>query len=283
MLRQHSQPQQKTGQALASSMLRNETSSMKDKSRDTLAVQQLRVERNVTEGSTRRLKPRSPRKNARRRARGHQEVREPAALQHRVLILRHARTTCAEMVKRRASDFVVYDAKTGEDITRSGARPRSSSRKRTRRASQNLLPIQFLRQLIGFYGGQMQSLGAKSYLELSLNAFTQSAGTHARAVRRRRSRSTAGLRHVPGSGAPEHGPVRPGHEDVHPLRLHAPRGRTMPRLARRPSGRPIPPPHAPCGGEDSLSELKAMRESDGRHATPDRATWPPAGARPYRP
>ena len=37
---------------------------------------------------------------------------------------------------------------------------------------QNLLPIQFLRQLIRFYGDSMQAL-VPSYLELSLDSFTQ--------------------------------------------------------------------------------------------------------------
>jgi polyhydroxyalkanoate synthesis repressor PhaR len=73
-----------------------------------------------------------------------------------------------EMVKE-GVDFVVYDAKTNEDITRSVLGQiifEEESR------GQNLLPIQFLRQLIGFYGDQMQSL-VPSYLEMSLNAFTQ--------------------------------------------------------------------------------------------------------------
>jgi polyhydroxyalkanoate synthesis repressor PhaR len=73
-----------------------------------------------------------------------------------------------EMVKE-GIDFVVYDAKTNEDITRSVLGQiifEEESR------GQNLLPIQFLRQLIGFYGDQMQSL-VPSYLEMSLNAFTQ--------------------------------------------------------------------------------------------------------------
>lgn len=74
-----------------------------------------------------------------------------------------------EMVKE-GVDFVVYDAKSGEDITRSVLGQIIFEEES--RGEQNLLPIQFLRQLISFYGGQMQSL-VPSYLELSLNAFTQ--------------------------------------------------------------------------------------------------------------
>ncbi len=68
---------------------------------------------------------------------------------------------------RQGVDFVVYDAKTGEDITRKVLTQiifEEESR------GQNLLPIQFLRQLIRFYGDQMQAF-LPSYLELSLDSF----------------------------------------------------------------------------------------------------------------
>ena len=64
-------------------------------------------------------------------------------------------------------DFVVYDAKSNEDITRKVLTQiifEEESR------GQNLLPIQFLRQLIRFYGDQMQAF-LPSYLELSLDSF----------------------------------------------------------------------------------------------------------------
>jgi polyhydroxyalkanoate synthesis repressor PhaR len=74
----------------------------------------------------------------------------------------------SEMVKN-GVDFVVYDAKTNEDITRKVLTQiifEEESR------GQNLLPIQFLRQLIGFYGNSMQAL-LPSYLEMSLASFAQ--------------------------------------------------------------------------------------------------------------
>ena len=74
----------------------------------------------------------------------------------------------SEMVKD-GVDFVVFDAKTNEDITRSVLTQiifEEESR------GQNLLPIQFLRQLIRFYGDQMQSF-VPSYLEMSLEAFAR--------------------------------------------------------------------------------------------------------------
>src|SRR5215471_20135962 len=75
----------------------------------------------------------------------------------------------AEMV-RQGVDFVVYDAKTNEDLTRSVLTQIIFDEEN--RGSQNLLPLQFLRQLIRFYGDSMQAL-LPSYLELSLDAFTQ--------------------------------------------------------------------------------------------------------------
>ena len=75
----------------------------------------------------------------------------------------------AEMVHQ-GRDFVVYDAKTGEDITR-GVLTQIIVEAEGKQG-QNLLPTAFLRQLIGFYGDQMQSLVPK-YLEQALSAFGQ--------------------------------------------------------------------------------------------------------------
>ncbi len=74
----------------------------------------------------------------------------------------------AEMV-RGERDFVVYDAKTGEDLTHSVLTQiivEQESR------GTNLLPIGFLRQLIRFYGDSMQKL-VPSYLEFSLDSLTR--------------------------------------------------------------------------------------------------------------
>lgn len=74
----------------------------------------------------------------------------------------------ADMVKK-GVDFVVYDAKTNEDITRTVLTQIIFEEESQ---GQSLLPIQFLRQLIGFYGNSMQAF-LPSYLELSLSAFAQ--------------------------------------------------------------------------------------------------------------
>lgn len=74
----------------------------------------------------------------------------------------------SEMVKQ-GVDFVVYDAKTNEDITRTVLTQIIFEEESQ---GQSLLPIQFLRQLIGFYGDSMQAF-LPSYLEMSLASFAQ--------------------------------------------------------------------------------------------------------------
>src|SRR6201990_2456875 len=75
----------------------------------------------------------------------------------------------ATMVKN-GEEFAVYDAKTGEDITRSVLTQIIFEQEN--KEGQNLLPIKFLRQLIGFYGDSMQKF-VPSYLEVSLESFTR--------------------------------------------------------------------------------------------------------------
>jgi polyhydroxyalkanoate synthesis repressor PhaR len=75
----------------------------------------------------------------------------------------------AEMV-REGVDFVVYDAKTNEDLTRTVLTQIIFDEEA--RSTTNLLPLQFLRQLIRFYGDSMQAL-VPSYLEMSLEGFAR--------------------------------------------------------------------------------------------------------------
>ena len=75
----------------------------------------------------------------------------------------------ASMVKS-GEDFVVYDAKTGEDITRSVLTQIIFEQEN--KEGQNLLPITFLRQLIRFYGDSMQMLVPR-YLEVSIESLTR--------------------------------------------------------------------------------------------------------------
>jgi polyhydroxyalkanoate synthesis repressor PhaR len=76
----------------------------------------------------------------------------------------------ATMVKN-GEEFAVSDAKTGEDITRS-VLTQIIFEQENKEGGENLLPIKFLRQLIGFYGGSMQKF-VPSYLEVSLETFTR--------------------------------------------------------------------------------------------------------------
>jgi polyhydroxyalkanoate synthesis repressor PhaR len=76
----------------------------------------------------------------------------------------------AAMVKK-GEDFVVYDAKSGEDITRS-VLTQIIFEQENKEGGQNLLPITFLRQLIRFYGDSMQMLVPR-YLEVSIDSLTR--------------------------------------------------------------------------------------------------------------
>ena len=114
----------------------------------------------------------------------------------------------AEMV-RGERDFVVYDAKTGEDLTHSVLTQiivEQESR------GTNLLPIGFLRQLIRFYGDSMQKL-VPSYLEFSLDSLTRQQEQYRRQIRPH-------LRHCrirgdAGAGTQEFRRVRAGARPVH--------------------------------------------------------------------
>jgi polyhydroxyalkanoate synthesis repressor PhaR len=74
----------------------------------------------------------------------------------------------AQMVKE-GTEFVVHDARTGEDITRS-VLTQIIFEEETK--GQSLLPIKFLRQLIRFYGDSLQSF-VPGYLDLSMESFSK--------------------------------------------------------------------------------------------------------------
>src|SRR5690606_9777 len=75
----------------------------------------------------------------------------------------------AEMVKK-GEDFTVQDAKSGEDITHPVLTQIIFELEN--KDGQNMLPIPFLRQLIAFYGDQMQMV-VPSFLEQSMMAFAK--------------------------------------------------------------------------------------------------------------
>ena len=74
----------------------------------------------------------------------------------------------AQMVKD-GKEFIVTDAKTGEDITRSVLTQIIVEEES--KGGQSMLPIGFLRQLIGFYGDSLQAVLPR-YLEHSMQSFS---------------------------------------------------------------------------------------------------------------
>ncbi len=74
----------------------------------------------------------------------------------------------ADMLKN-DEDFVVVDAKSGEDITRSVLTQIIFEQENK---GQNLLPITFLRQLIRFYGDSIQNL-IPTYLDFSIDSLVR--------------------------------------------------------------------------------------------------------------
>jgi len=74
----------------------------------------------------------------------------------------------ADMI-RAGRDFVVYDAKSGEDITR-GVLAQIIVEEESKGTS--MLPTAFLRQLIGFYGGSLQGVVPR-YLEQAMSTFAR--------------------------------------------------------------------------------------------------------------
>ncbi|MEQ8440673.1 MAG: polyhydroxyalkanoate synthesis repressor PhaR [Alphaproteobacteria bacterium] len=72
---------------------------------------------------------------------------------------------------REGIDFAVYDAKSGEDITRSVLTQIIVEEES--KNGQNLLPISFLRSLIGYYGDNMHRMMLPQYLDFSIRSFAE--------------------------------------------------------------------------------------------------------------
>ena len=149
----------------------------------------------------------------------------------------------SDMVKE-GVDFVVYDAKTGEDITRS-VLTQIIFEEENRGAGTNLLPIQFLRQLIGFYGNNMQAF-LPSYLELSLEAFTK---------QQERMRSQFGATAIPGTAAYEETIRQNLALFDRAMKMFSPFA--FPR-AEEPAAAPTP---AEPAADDTLAELRKQMEA----------------------
>ena len=70
---------------------------------------------------------------------------------------------------RQGRDFQVFDARSGEDITRSVLTQIVMEEEST---GQTMLPVPFLRQIIAMYGDSMQGM-VPHYLEASMAAFAE--------------------------------------------------------------------------------------------------------------
>jgi polyhydroxyalkanoate synthesis repressor PhaR len=72
---------------------------------------------------------------------------------------------------RAERDFVVFDAKSGDDLTHA-VLTQIIVEQESRAGTQTLLPVPFLRQLIRFYGDTMERM-VPSYLQISLDTLTK--------------------------------------------------------------------------------------------------------------
>jgi polyhydroxyalkanoate synthesis repressor PhaR len=148
------------------------------------------------------------------------------------------------MVKEGA-DFIVQDAKTGEDITRSVLTQIIFEQES--QGGQALLPVQFLRRLIRFYGDNMQSF-LPSYLEMSMESF-------AKGQERLREQFTRTWGQAPGMAAFEEHTQRNMQLFEQAVRMWAPFGQVPPAFKPPEAGEP------PTGETETLNELKRQMEA----------------------
>jgi polyhydroxyalkanoate synthesis repressor PhaR len=158
----------------------------------------------------------------------------------------------SEMVKK-GVDFVVYDAKTNEDITRTVLTQIIFEEESQ---GQSLLPIQFLRQLISFYGNSMQAF-LPSYLEMSLATFTQQ--------QEQMRKQFSGLSTAPGLGVYEEQIRQNMALFDRAMKMFSPFAYTKPEEPPAPPrAESAPPPAAAAstgGGDEALTELRKRMEA----------------------
>ena len=154
-----------------------------------------------------------------------------------------------DLVKQ-GTDFQVVDAKSGEDLTR-GVLAQIIFEEEARGA--NLLPVDFLRQLISFYGDSLQSV-VPGYLQMSMNNFAQQQEEF-------RSRMTEAMSNPPAGMAMLEEQTRRNMEMFgQAMRIFTPfGGATMPEADEV---QPAPKPEATEGQDDvnaMRAELDAMK------------------------
>ncbi len=144
-------------------------------------------------------------------------------------------------------EFVVFDAKTGEDITRSVL---TQIIVEEESKGENLLPIGFLRQIIGFYGDSMQKFLLPQYLELMMQAFEKN-----------RSEIQRHMSETFGSVFPFGQMEEMGKQNMamfeQAMKMFGPE-----RAAEEPAGRPEPesrPDDESAGGDEIRRELEELK------------------------
>ena len=165
----------------------------------------------------------------------------------------------ARMV-REGVEFVVYDAKTNDDLTRQILTQiifEEESR------GEALLPVQFLRQLIGFYGGQMQGV-LPSYLEMSLDSF-------ARQQEQMRGQFSKAFGAAPGAGLLDAAVKRNMAMFAEAMKMWPGFNAAGAAGAARPTSAASSPTPEPA--TDPLAEMR--RQMDERRAQIDRLARPP--------
>ena len=153
----------------------------------------------------------------------------------------------AEMVKR-DEEFLVQDATTGEDITHPVLT--QIIYELENRDGQNMLPIPFLRQLIAFYGDQMQMV-VPSFLEQSMRAFAKEQDRF-----RAQLKSTFGANPIDVMQSPikaiEEQTRRNMELFQNAMRMFTP----FPMNAGKDAAAPEPAPEKPAANVDELHQLK---------------------------
>lgn len=169
---------------------------------------------------------------------------------------------CA-MVKQN-TDFVVHDAKTGEDITRSVLTQIIVEEES--KGGQNMLPVAFLRQLISFYGDNLQALVPR-YLESSMAAFARNQEQ----MRTAMQQAFGGMFPFAGGlGTPPLGTPLGSIEDIgkqnmalmqNALKMWSPFGLEGTASAAKPAAAPpSSEPGADVKGDESFDELRRQLE-----------------------
>ncbi len=158
----------------------------------------------------------------------------------------------ATMVKA-GSEFVVHDAKTGEDLTRAVL---TQIIVEEEQKGQNLLPINFLRQLISLYGDSMQFIVPR-YLEQAMSSFTMNQEQ----MRKNLQEAFGGL--FPFGSLEEMGKQNLALFEK-TMKMFSPfPGGTMPGMPDRPAA-PATPPAAPAASARSAAEDHTIKDLTSR-------------------